>query len=72
MDWDAVAAAGLYDPEAQGADTRRELIELLASCGATVEQMVGAIEIGELCRPPRFRRVRQSGCWRSDSSTIRS
>ena len=48
MDWDAVVAAGLYDPASAGADTRRELIELLASYGATVEQMVAAIEIGEL------------------------
>ena len=48
MDWDAVVTAGLYDPASAGADTRRELIELLASYGATVEQMVAAIEIGEL------------------------
>ncbi|MCY3849591.1 MAG: hypothetical protein OXF75_02160 [Acidimicrobiaceae bacterium] len=48
VNWDAVTAAGLYDAEASDAETRRELIELLASYGATVEQMVAAIEIGEL------------------------
>ncbi|MYA75086.1 MAG: hypothetical protein F4Y27_10450 [Acidimicrobiaceae bacterium] len=48
VDWDAVVAAGLYDPASSDADTRRELIELLASYGATIEQMVGAIQIGEL------------------------
>lgn len=48
VDWDAVAAVGLYDPTSADAATRRELIELLASHGATVKQMTEAIKIGEL------------------------
>ena len=48
MDWDGVVAAGLYDPASTDAENRRELIELLASYGATVPQMVAAIEVGEL------------------------
>ena len=48
VDWEAVVAAGLYDPASTDAENRRELIELLASYGATVPQMVAAIEVGEL------------------------
>ena len=48
VDWEAVVAAGLYDPASTDAEIRRELIELLTDHGATVPQMVAAIEVGEL------------------------
>ena len=48
VDWDGVVAAGLYDPASADAENRRELIELLADYGATVPQMVAAIDVGEL------------------------
>jgi class 3 adenylate cyclase len=40
--------AGLYDPEAPGADQRMELLEYLHGLGATTEQMVDADQGGEL------------------------
>ena len=41
-------AAGVYDPASDEEGNRRELVELLASHGATVVQMAEAIETGEL------------------------
>lgn len=44
-DWEQ---AGLYDPDAPGADERRLLLEFLTERGATLEQMIEAHRLGGL------------------------
>lgn len=48
MDWGALEAAGLYDPESPGAVERRELLQFLTDQGCTLEEMVVAHERGRL------------------------
>lgn len=47
-DWDALAAAGLFDAEAPDADERRAVLELLVDHGATIDRMVELDRIGRL------------------------
>jgi hypothetical protein len=48
MDWEALQAAGVYDPDASNAEERRELLEFLCERGATIEDLVFANEVGSL------------------------
>lgn len=48
MDTAGWARAGLYDPDAPGANERLELLRFLADQGCTVEEMVAANECGRL------------------------
>ncbi len=48
MDTDDWSEAGLYDPDAAGADERRTLLRSLAERGATIEQMTDAHRVGRL------------------------
>ena len=48
MDTDGWERAGLFDPDAPGADERRDLLEFLTARGATVEEMVEAHRLGRL------------------------
>ncbi len=48
VDSDAWEAAGLWDPEAPGAEERRALLEYLTGRGATLQQMVEAHRLGGL------------------------
>ena len=57
-DWDAMVAAGLYDPAAPGADDRHALIEFLHAEGCTLEEMVAAHARGRLFGLAGDRKVR--------------
>jgi adenylate cyclase len=48
IDWEALEAAGVYDPSAPLADQRRELLEYFDEVGASTESIVGAHEAGML------------------------
>lgn len=48
MDWQAVTAAGLYDPDAPNAADRRALIDYLDGLGCTLDEMVAADARGRL------------------------
>ena len=48
VDTEAWEEAGLYSPDASGADERRVLLEYLTARGATLEQMVEAHQLGSL------------------------
>jgi class 3 adenylate cyclase len=48
VDWQAVTAAGLYDPDAENAADRRALIEYLDGLGCTLDEMVAAHARGRL------------------------
>ncbi len=48
MNAEAWEKAGLYDPDAPGADERRAVLDYLAERGATLEQMVEAHRLGNL------------------------
>ncbi|HVF05374.1 MAG TPA: adenylate/guanylate cyclase domain-containing protein [Frankiaceae bacterium] len=58
MDWDAVIAAGLYDPAAPGAADRRALLEFLAAEGCSLDEMVAANARGRLFGLAGDRKVR--------------
>lgn len=58
MDWDAVIAAGLYDPAAPGAADRRALVEFLDAEGCTFDEMVAADARGRLFGLAGDRKVR--------------
>lgn len=58
VDWDALAEAGLYDPEADGATDRRALLEFLDGEGCTLDEMVAANERGRLFGLAGDRKVR--------------
>ena len=58
MDWDAVIAAGLYDPDADNADDRRALIEFLDAEGCTFDEMVAAHARGRLFGLAGDRKIR--------------
>lgn len=55
---DDLAAAGLYDPEAENADERRALLEFLVAEGCTVEEMQLAHSRGRLFALAGDRRIR--------------
>ncbi|MCC5953246.1 MAG: hypothetical protein JJU45_14225 [Acidimicrobiia bacterium] len=46
--WEQLEEVGLYDPSAPTADDRRQLLELLVTRGATMEQLLAADRIGRL------------------------
>ncbi|MDQ1710780.1 MAG: hypothetical protein QOE45_230 [Frankiaceae bacterium] len=48
MDWDALTAAGLYDPQAPNAADRRALLEFLDAQGCALDEMVAADAKGRL------------------------
>jgi class 3 adenylate cyclase len=58
VDWDAVIAAGLYDPSAENADDRRALLEFLDDEGCTLDEMVAADARGRLFGLAGDRKVR--------------
>lgn len=58
VDWDAVIAAGLYDPGAENAADRRALIEFLVAEGCTLDEMVAAEARGRLFGLAGDRKVR--------------
>lgn len=58
MDWDALTAAGLYDPDDPGAADRRELLEFLVAEGCTLDEMVAAEARGRLFGLAGDRKVR--------------
>jgi hypothetical protein len=58
MDLQALRDAGLYDPAAEDADTRLELLEFLDSEGCTVEEMQVAHARGRLFALAGDRRIR--------------
>ncbi|HTL23912.1 MAG TPA: adenylate cyclase regulatory domain-containing protein [Mycobacteriales bacterium] len=58
MDLKRFEEAGLYDPAAEGADERLELLEFLESEGCTVEEMQVAHERGRLFALAGDRRIR--------------
>ena len=58
MDWDAIVAAGLYDPHAPNAADRRDLIEFLDAEGCTLDEMVAAHARGRLFGLAGDRKVR--------------
>ena len=58
MDWDALTAAGLYDPDAADAADRRALLEFLDAEGCTLGEMVAAHARGRLFGLAGDRKVR--------------
>jgi class 3 adenylate cyclase len=58
VDLQGLRDAGLYDPAAEGADERRELLEFLLSEGCTVEEMQLAQERGRLFALAGDRKIR--------------
>ena len=58
VDWDALAAAGLYDPADGAAADRRALLEFLVAEGCTLDEMVRAHARGRLFGLAGDRKVR--------------
>lgn len=58
MDWEALIAAGLYDPDAPNAADRRALLEFLVEEGCTLDEMLAADARGRLFGLVGDRKVR--------------
>jgi hypothetical protein len=58
VDWDALVAAGLYDPTAGNAADRRALLEFLVEEGCTLDEMVAADARGRLFGLAGDRKIR--------------
>jgi hypothetical protein len=48
IDWDALVAAGLYDPRSETGADRRALLEFLTEQGCTIDEMIDADARGRL------------------------